>query len=111
MKKPSDPGKIGEPSQAEGVQAPVLSRAARALRYEAQIIMDRYGKRFEEAVEIARHVLAEKARADQTAAKIRRAERRVRAEQRHDRQKREDNPYPVHGPALQGGIPGLGKRK
>jgi len=87
------------------------SKSDRAIRYEAQIIAKRYGKSLDDAMEIAKRLLAAKSTADNRKRDARRNETRIRAQQRFDRRKKPDYPYHLHGPGLQGGIPGLGKRK
>jgi hypothetical protein len=87
------------------------SKGNRAIRYVAQLIAKKYDKPMNDAIEIAKQVLAAKARSDNRKRDARRNEARIKIQQRFEKTKKPEYPYRVHGPALQGGIPGLGKRK
>lgn len=66
------------------------TKTQRLLRYETQLIADRYGKSMEEALVIARAAAAAKAAEHKVKRSALANERRIRAEQRHDRRKMGD---------------------
>lgn len=75
------------------------------------MIMRRTGKTMEDALIIATALIRQAEKDKQASRKARLRDRTVRAEKRHDARKRGEIIQNTYGPALQGGAPGLGKRK
>ena len=88
------------------------SKADRLLRYEAQLIAQKFGKSLDDATEIARAMKAAQESRRQRATSSKQKERRLKAERRHDLAKKESmGTAKLSGLPLQGGAPGLGKRR
>jgi hypothetical protein len=88
------------------------SKAERLLRYEAQVISQKLGKSLDDAMEIARALKAAQDAQNQRSIRLAQKQRRVKAERHHDRLKKESmGSSKLHGLPLQGGAPGLGKRR
>jgi hypothetical protein len=87
------------------------TKPEKKLHYEAQLIVQRYGKSFEDALEIAKASLRSAEVTDQAARNSKRREAQVRAEKKHDERKRGDDGFKPAGLPMQGGAPGLGKRR
>ena len=82
------------------------------LRYEAQLIAQKFGKSLEDAAEIARAMKASQDAQRQKSISSKQKERHLKAERRHDRAKKESmGTSKLSGLPLQGGAPGLGKRR
>ena len=88
------------------------SKADRLLRYEAQLIAEKFGKSMGDATEIARAMKAAQEAQRQRTISAKKMQRRLKAERRHDRAKKESmGTAKLNGLPLQGGAPGLGKRR
>ena len=88
------------------------SKSNRLLRYEAQLIAQKLGKSLNDATEIARAMKAAQGAQHQSTISLKQKERRLKAERGHDRAKKESmGSSKMHGLPLQGGAPGLGKRR
>ena len=88
------------------------SKADRLLRYEAQLLVQKLGKSLGDATEIARAMKAAQESQRQRAISSKQQERRLKAERRHDLAKKESmGTAKLSGLPLQGGAPGLGKKR
>jgi hypothetical protein len=88
------------------------SKADRLLRYETQLIAEKFGKSLSDATEIARAMKAAQESQRQKTIRSKQQERRLKAERRHDLAKKESmGTLKLSGLPLQGGAPGLGKRR
>lgn len=88
------------------------SKADRLLRYEAQLVAQKLGKSLGDATEIARAMKAAKESQRQRTISFKQKERALKAERRHDLAKKESmGTAKLNGLPLQGGAPGLGKRR
>ncbi len=88
------------------------SKADRSLRYEAQLIAQKLGKSLGDATEIARAMKAAQEAQRQKAISAKQREKHLKAERRHGRAKKEPmGTSKLNGLPLQGGAPGLGKRR
>jgi hypothetical protein len=105
-----DTGKLPDELIAPG-QSARETKNDKAIRYEAQIIAKIYGKALPQALEIARISLAAKAVANNKLRDKQRNRARKKKQRRLEGPKKSEYIYKIHGPALSGGLPGLGKRK
>jgi hypothetical protein len=88
------------------------SKADRLLRYEAQLIAQKFGKSLGDATEIARAMKAVHESQRQRIISSNQKGRMLKAERRHELAKKESmGTAKLNGLPLQGGAPGLGKRR
>jgi len=82
------------------------------VRYEAQLIAHKFDKSLEDATEIAQAMRQAQNAQRQRSVSSKRKVRQLKAERRHDRAKKESiGTSALSGLPMQGGAPGLGKRK
>ena len=88
------------------------SKTEREIRYNAQEIARYHDIPFSQALEIARQQAAEDEKARRKRQSREDREKRLKRERQHDLGKRDTTPVHVtHGPPMQGGAPGSGKRR